>query len=238
MSPFRVSKGLKTVSRDFPPVTMTVIPRRLGVFSSGVRKKNENNIRKICGITRGGAINIETGLMKAGTYYVGDPTFVLGNPQTRAEVNDLHMKDTMDVLNRSHILPDGDVPGWTEAYAERVEDAAQIMAMEKQAEGQGKYTLRDGREIVIFDTAYGAGLYTDQNGRRYNVASRSICLTPTKGLHKTQHGNIVTFKEPFKCVSLVDSRPFSGKLLSGGRFTKLCFGNEAEISTEFSRQAL
>ena len=214
---------------------MKVIPRRLGVFSSGVGKKNENNIRKVCGITRGGAINTDTGLMKAGKYYIGDPAFVLSNPQTWAEVIDLHKRDTLDVLDRSHVLPDGDVPGWSETYAERVEDHAQIMAMEKQAEGQGKYTLRDGREIVIFDTAYGAGLYTDQKGRRYNVVSRSICLTLAKGLHNTQHGNIIEFKEPFKCVSQEDLRPFSGKLPSGGRFTKMSFGNEVEINTECSR---
>jgi hypothetical protein len=201
---------------------MPVIPRRL------------NNIRKICGITRGGAINLDTGVMKAGKYYIGDPAFVLSNRQTRAEVKDLRRKDTLDVLDLAH-LPEGDVPGWTEAYAEQVEEKAQIMAMEKQVEGQGKYTLRNGRQIVIFDTAYGAGLYADQKGRRYNVSSRSICLTLAKGLHNTQHGNIIEFKEPFRCVSLVDSRPFSGKLPSGGRFTKMYFGDEAEIDTEFFR---
>ena len=187
-------------------------------------------IRKICG-----------GVMPPGTYYIGDPSYVLGTPWTRAEVKDLRMNGTLDVLDRAHLLPDGDVPGWTEAYAERVkenEEDAQVKAIEKDAQDQGKFTLSNGREIVVFDTAYGPGLYTDCKGRRYLVQSRSICLTLAEGLDNMQQGNVIEYTEPFECVALVDSRPFSGKRpFSGGRVTIMHFGDEAGIETEFHHRS-
>jgi hypothetical protein len=187
-------------------------------------------IRKICG-----------GVMPPGTYYIGDPSYVLGTPWTRAEVKDLRMNGTLDVLDRAHLLPDGDVPGWTEAYAERVkenEEDAQVKAIEKDEQDQGKFTLSNGREIVVFDTAYGPGLYTDCKGRRYLVQSRSICLTLAEGLDNMQQGNVIEYTEPFECVALVDSRPFSGKRpFSGGRVTIMHFGDEAGIETEFHHRS-
>lgn len=206
--------------------TIAMVDKNLEVMSP----ERPCKIRKICG-----------GVMPPGTYYIGDPSYVLGTPWTRAEVKDLRMNGTLDVLDRAHLLPDGDVPGWTEAYAERVkenEEDAQVKAIEKDAQDQGKFTLSNGREIVVFDTAYGPGLYTDCKGRRYLVQSRSICLTLAEGLDNMQQGNVIEYTEPFECVALVDSRPFSGKRpFSGGRVTIMHFGDEAGIETEFHHRS-
>ena len=179
--------------------------------------------------------------MPPGTYYIGDPSYVFGTSWTGAEVRDLRVYDTLDVLDHAHLLPDGDVPGWSEAYTERVKEnveIAQIKAMEKDERDQGKFTLRNGREIVVFDTAYGPGLYTDGKGSRYIVESKSICLTLAEGLDNMQQGNVIEYTEPFECVALVDSRPFSGKHpFSGGRFTIMHFGDEAGIETDFHNRS-
>jgi hypothetical protein len=95
--------------------------------------------------------------------------------------------------------------------------------------GQGHFTTSNGREIVIFDTAYGPDVHNglqhvDLDGKCYTINSGSIGLTLAEGLDNTQHGNIIEFEEKFMCMAKNSWRP--------GQDMKICFfGNEVCIAT-------
>ena len=129
--------------------------------------KKENQVRKIYG----GNTSVDAGVMPPGYYYVGDLAYVLGGGGAWEEVQDLRIKNTREIAYRCPMLPDGDVPGWTEAYATRVKENVHIEELKQQASVSGKFLLSNGREIVIFDTAYSNGVYTDHQERRYSVKS-------------------------------------------------------------------
>ena len=154
----------------------------------------------------GGNTSIEAGVMPLGKYYVGDLSYVLSDGGTWEEVNILRLKDRK---RRANFSTAG-------------------------GGGQGKFTLSNGREIVIFDTAYGDGVYDDYGGRRYAVDSGSIGLTLAEGLENTQHGNLIEYKEAFNCGALIQDYRCDGSPRPQGRFTFMSFGgHEAGIETGF-----
>lgn len=67
---------------------------------------------------------------------------------------------------------------------------------------EGKFTLKDGRQFVIFNTAHGDGEYFDDFNRSYGVDSGSIgCIlvsdiSGAKG-KDPEGGHIITFESDF-----------------------------------------
>jgi hypothetical protein len=65
----------------------------------------------------------------------------------------------------------------------------------------GEFELKDGTKFAIYGTAYGDGVYPDQNGNEYPVDSGSIgCVLVdqiTEGQLDITLGNIFDFKESF-----------------------------------------
>ena len=67
--------------------------------------------------------------------------------------------------------------------------------------GEGVFSLKDGRRFAIFGTAYGDGVYDDQEGREYCVDSGSIgCIKVediTEDEIREDLGNIIDFPNEF-----------------------------------------
>jgi hypothetical protein len=65
---------------------------------------------------------------------------------------------------------------------------------------QGGFTLRDGRNFVCFNTAWGDGGYEDNYGRMYGVDAGCIgAIQVPAGSKAPWGGNIVEFKNAFEC---------------------------------------
>jgi hypothetical protein len=66
---------------------------------------------------------------------------------------------------------------------------------------QGEFNLADGRRFVVFNTAYGDGVYKDQVGRRYYVDAGCIGAIKVDdisvGNDDVDGGNVVVFDKPF-----------------------------------------
>ena len=66
---------------------------------------------------------------------------------------------------------------------------------------EGKFTLKDGRQFVMFSAAYGDGEYFDDFNRSYGVDSGSIgCILASdiSGTKKdAEGGHIITFESDF-----------------------------------------
>lgn len=72
------------------------------------------------------------------------------------------------------------------------------------AEAVGKFTLKDGREFVIFSTAYGDGVYSDNRGNsKYGVDSGTIGCINLKDIPNVTNpgsdGHIHRFDTAFDC---------------------------------------
>jgi hypothetical protein len=62
----------------------------------------------------------------------------------------------------------------------------------------GVFTLTDGTQFALFGTAYGDGLYEDQNGNAYAVDAGVIgCVLAAKVDDESTLGNTHTFRRPF-----------------------------------------
>ena len=67
---------------------------------------------------------------------------------------------------------------------------------------EGKFTLPDGRDFVMFNTLYGDGSYDDNEGREYGVDSGSIgCMLVPEDAPEVRGGNCITFRYPFETYS-------------------------------------
>jgi hypothetical protein len=67
---------------------------------------------------------------------------------------------------------------------------------------EGKFTLPDGRDFVMFNTLYGDGSYNDNEGREYGVDSGSIgCMLVPEDAPEVRGGNCITFNYPFETYS-------------------------------------
>ena len=56
---------------------------------------------------------------------------------------------------------------------------------------QGEFNLKDGRRFAIYNTAYGDGSYSDQNGRVYGVDSGSIGCILVEDIDIGHHDNFI-----------------------------------------------
>lgn len=56
---------------------------------------------------------------------------------------------------------------------------------------QGEFNLKDGRRFAIYNTAYGDGCYSDQNGREYGVDSGSIGCILLQDIDVMHHDNCI-----------------------------------------------
>jgi hypothetical protein len=92
----------------------------------------------------------------------------------------------------------------------------------------GKFTLADGREVVIFKLPYGDGIYPDFKGRNHLVDSGTIGLTLAVGLKETGtvSGHIVDYKDIFHCMSANLDHPEKGMVAF------ILFGDEVDINTD------
>ena len=69
---------------------------------------------------------------------------------------------------------------------------------------QGKFKLKDGREFVAFNTAYGDGTYNDQYGNYYFVDAGLIGAIKVADIREDiphRGTNIATFSSDFACHS-------------------------------------
>lgn len=64
---------------------------------------------------------------------------------------------------------------------------------------EGLFTLADGREFVIFGTAYGDGVYEDQYGFEYPVDSGTIGAVLLDSLSGEVQGKNYVFDNDFEC---------------------------------------
>lgn len=66
---------------------------------------------------------------------------------------------------------------------------------------QGGFTLKDGRNFVCFNTAWGDGSYEDNYGRQYGVDAGCIGAMQVPNCFEGAPlgGNIVEFKNEFEC---------------------------------------
>jgi hypothetical protein len=64
---------------------------------------------------------------------------------------------------------------------------------------QGGFTLKDGRNFVCFNTAYGDGEYYDNHDRAYGVDAGCIGLMAVPAGTKIEGGHIINFKNAFEC---------------------------------------
>jgi hypothetical protein len=98
-------------------------------------------------------------------------------------------------------------------------------AKENKYGTEGKFTLSNGRVLVIFHLPHGDGVYTDQKGRTYSVDSGTIGLTLTEGLEAEygdndkkedwdsklkRLGNIIDYTKEFACMSSTTVHPEVG----------------------------
>jgi len=80
-----------------------------------------------------------------------------------------------------------------------------------------KYTGTDGRMAMAFGTAFGDGVFYDQQGREYGVDAGMIGLVPclwAKPRHPLDRSERVqiTIKEPTKCTREVDGTLHFGNI--------------------------
>jgi hypothetical protein len=67
---------------------------------------------------------------------------------------------------------------------------------------EGKFTLPDGRDFVMFGTMYGDGSYDDNEARVYLVDSGSIgCMLVPEDAPEIRGGNCITFQHPFEAYA-------------------------------------
>lgn len=67
---------------------------------------------------------------------------------------------------------------------------------------EGKFTLPDGRDFVMFNTLYGDGSYEDNEARVYFVDAGSIgCMLVPEDAPEIRGGNCITFRYPFEAYS-------------------------------------
>jgi hypothetical protein len=117
-------------------------------------------------------------------------------------------------------------------------------AKESKYGKRGRFTLSNGRIVVIYDlpsNGYRRTLYDDLQGRVYEVSSGTIGLTLAKGLEEEYHdkglktspelkgedwgttvarlAHIVNYKKNFHCMSMTDT-------LKNGRI----FGGDCEVA--------
>ena len=98
---------------------------------------------------------------------------------------------------------------------------AMMFARDKTTGTSGKFTLSNGREVVLFSTPMGDGLYNDSADRMYCVDSGTIGITTTDGLKEEygtqvwhgpyvgelwdsmlkRLGNIIQYEENFVCMT-------------------------------------
>lgn len=80
----------------------------------------------------------------------------------------------------------------------------------------GGFTLKDGRQFVMFGTAYGDGVYLGSDGKEYAVDSGTIgCIQMDNAPDANGLGHIVEFKEEFDCKSLPGYNANRGNLFFG-----------------------
>ena len=81
------------------------------------------------------------------------------------------------------------------------DEACKLMFDPMNGEGSdGTFTLKDGRRFAIFGTAYGDGVYDDQEGREYSVDSGSIGCIKVEDIReeiREDLGNIIDFPNDF-----------------------------------------
>ena len=69
---------------------------------------------------------------------------------------------------------------------------------------EGRFQLADGREFVMFNTAYGDGEYTDNLGGRYGVDAGCIGCILLESVDRTDRDDVTlgvshTFDQDFEC---------------------------------------
>lgn len=80
----------------------------------------------------------------------------------------------------------------------------------------GGFRLKDGREFVIFTTAWGDGTYRDKEGRAYPVDAGLIGCVRVEDMDSKPEdvcddGHFIEFKSPFICEK-VDGVIYFGKI--------------------------
>jgi hypothetical protein len=162
------------------------------------------------------AIEMGPHMMKAGKYYVGD---------------------------LMHVLNDKAWEELGETGKVQVQELAALGKIEESEYGsEGKFTLRDGREVVVFHIPDGDGYYTDSKDRKYGVDSGTIGMTLVEGLEEafdTTDGNSANLVERVKGLGhLIE---FKNKFYCGcmnapdaelGRVARIVLGDEVHIDTE------
>lgn len=70
---------------------------------------------------------------------------------------------------------------------------------------QGEFNLMDGRRFVVFNTAYGDGVYYDRQGRKYYVDAGCIGAIKvddiTEAENEADGGNVIEFANDFQAYS-------------------------------------
>jgi hypothetical protein len=64
-------------------------------------------------------------------------------------------------------------------------------------DGEGEFTLKDGRRIAIYSTAWGDGIYEDQHGFVYGVDSGTLGCVLASDVKICTDGSIVQFDYEF-----------------------------------------
>lgn len=81
------------------------------------------------------------------------------------------------------------------------DEACNLMFDPMNGDGSdGTFTLKDGRRFAIFGTAYGDGVYDDQEGREYPVDSGSIGCIKVEDLTEEidpELGHVIDFPNDF-----------------------------------------
>lgn len=65
-------------------------------------------------------------------------------------------------------------------------------------DGTGEFTLKDGRRIAIYSTAYGDGVYADQHMFKYGVDSGTLGCVLASEVDVSTDGSIVQFDYDFE----------------------------------------
>lgn len=78
------------------------------------------------------------------------------------------------------------------------------LIIQGQAVLEGHFTLKDGREFVMFNTAYGDGTYTDNLGGRYPVDAGNIGCILLESVDRSDQDDVTlgvthTFDADFVC---------------------------------------
>lgn len=87
------------------------------------------------------------------------------------------------------------------------DEVCEIMFKDNPKGNEGLLTLADGRQFVVYGTAYGDGCYTDQHGNEYGVDAGVIgcilvsTIDQTNAKNELSLGHIHEFKTDFKTSS-------------------------------------